>query len=249
VYATLSTTYGPSTRVTRPNWHPDASVELRSFRTNCTFGTQYNYKLIQLGTGAMNGYYYPNNDFNTHTLYRETGGDNILGHGNNNIVRVENPSGTQTWEMTQSYSDGTPVTWSYDGYYLRINMPYSGYGWGEFKMTVPTNCGTAEYYFEFWTDTGYRLTPNPATSEIIIATPGKLNPGQPIPGRLKNKILLSNTIRQVLIVDRAGHIVMQKVYGADTKEVHINTSSLKPDFYIARIYDGKTWKVVKFIKK
>lgn len=249
VSATMSTTYGPSTRVTRPNWHPDATVELRSFRTNCTFGTQYSYKLIQLGTGSMSGYYYPNNSFGTYTLYRETGGDNILGNGPNNIVRVDNPSGTQTWELTQSYSAGTPVTWSYDGYYLHINMPSSGYGWAEFKLTVPTSCGNAEIYFEFWTDYGYRLTPNPATSEIMITAPGKLSPGLSIPGKLRNKTLIASTIRQVIVVDRAGRVVMQKTYGPDTKEVHLNTSSLKPDFYIARIFDGKTWKVTKFIKK
>lgn len=247
--ATMSTDYGPTTIVGRPNWDPNGSVELRSLRTGCTVGTQYSYKLIQLGTGVMNGYYYPNNDLSSHTLYRETWGDNVLGHGNNNLVRVENPTGTQTWEMTQSYSDGTPVTWSYDGMYLHINMPSSGYGWGEFRMTIPTACGTAEYYFEFWTDDSYRLTPNPATSEILIASVGKSKSGQSVAGKLRNKSLVSNTIRQVIIVDRAGRLVMQKVYGADTKQVNINTSSLKPDFYIARIYDGKTWKVMKFIKK
>jgi hypothetical protein len=71
----------------------------------------------------------------------------------------------------------------------------------------------------------------------------------PIPPRMKNKALFNKDIRQVMIVDRAGHIVMHKAYGDETKQVRLNTSSLKPDFYIARIYDGKTWQVMKFIKR
>lgn len=249
--ATLSDTYGPETRVTKSPYYPDGQVELTSYRTGCTTGTQYSYKTITLGTGLVGGYYHPNYDIITHTLYRETYGDNHLGQGSSNYVKLENPIGTQTWEeFTQSTQYGTPVTWSYTpGGYLSITTPNSGYAWILFKVTISTSCGPVEYYFDFWSADSYRLTPNPATSEVVISVPGGGKTTMPLPGRLRNKTIFDKDIRQVIIVDRAGRIVMHKAYGTETKQVRLNTSSLKPDFYIARIYNGKTWEVMKFIKK
>jgi hypothetical protein len=250
-YAIISGTYGPSTRVTKSQYYPDGQVVLSSYRTGCTTGTQYSNKTITLGTGLNGGYYHPNYDIVTHTLYRETYGDNHLGQGGSNYVKLENPIGTQTWEeFAQSTQYGTPVTWNYTpGGFLSITMPLSGNAWILFKVTISTSCGSVEYYYDFWSADSYRLSPNPAGSEVVISASGGGKPVMPIPPRMKNKALFNKDIRQVMIVDRAGHIVMHKAYGDETKQVRLNTSSLKPDFYIARIYDGKTWQVMKFIKR
>lgn len=249
--ATLSNTYGPTTRVTKSPYGFDGQVQLGSYMTGCQAGTQYHYKPITLGIGEPpTGYFYPNYEIFSHVLYRETYGDNHLGQGGNNLIMLNSP-GTQTWEeYAQSSQYGTPITWTYTpGSYLRITMPPSGTGWILFKVTISTSCGPAEYYYDFWSADSYRLSPNPATSEVIISTPGNGKSGTTLPGRLRNKTLFDRSIRQVIIVDRAGHIVMHKAYGEDTKQVRLNTSSLKPDFYIARIYDGQSWQVQKFIKK
>lgn len=250
-YATLSDTYGPETRVTKNQYYPDGQVQLLSNRVGCTSGTQLSSKTITLGTGLIGGYYYANYDIVSHTLYRETYGDNHLGQGGSNYVKLENPIGTQTWEeFAQSTQYGTPVTWSYTpGGFLSITTPYSGNAWILFKVTISTSCGPVEYYYDFWSADSYRLTPNPATSEVVISAPGIGKTAMSLPGRLRNKTLFDKDIRQVIIVDRAGRIVMHKAYGDQTKQVRLNTSSLKPDFYIARIFNGKTWEVMKFIKK
>lgn len=249
-YATINNTYGPSTRVIKNTWYPDGQVQLMSYRAGCTVGTQYSYKQITLGTGLNSGYYHANYDIVSHTLYRETYGDNHLGQGGNNWIKLENPIGTQTWEEVQQYSQyGTPITWSYPSMgFLAITMPLSGSGWILFKVTISTSCGPVEYYYDFWSNDSYRLTPNPASSEIVISTPGG-KAGLLTPGRLRNKKLFDKEIRQVIIIDRAGRTIMHKAYGDQTRQVRLNTSSLKPDFYIARIFNGKTWEVMKFIKK
>lgn len=250
--ATLSAAYGPATRVTKSPWGFDGQVQLSSYMTGCQTGTQYHYKPITLGIGELpTGYFYPNYEIFSHVLYRETYGDNHIGQGGNNYIKLENPPGIQTWEeFAQSTQYGTPVTWSYTpGGYLSITTPYSGNAWILFKVTISTSCGPAEYYYDFWSADSYRLTPNPATSEVVISSPGEGKTAMPLPGRLRNKTLFDKGIRQVIIVDRAGRIVMHKAYGTETRQVRLNTSSLKPDFYIARIFDGKTWEVLKFIKK
>jgi hypothetical protein len=249
--ATLSDTYGPTTRVTKSSWGFDGQVQLQSYMTGCQAGTQYRYKSISLGIGEPpTGYFYPNYEMFSHELYRETYGDNHLGQGGYNSVML-NSAGAQTWEESaQSTEYGTQITWSYSpGGFLSITMPPYGHGWILFKVTIATSCGPAEYYYDFWSADSYRLSPNPATSEVIISTPGNGKSGTPLPGRLRNKTLFNKDIRQVIIVDRAGHIVMHRAYGEETKQVKLNTSSLKPDFYIARIFNGKTWEVMKFIKK
>lgn len=246
--ATLTNSGGSATTVNSPSWNANGEITLMSFRPQCTVGTQYSYKTITLGKGPFSGVYYPNYDpFNPHTLYEDVWGDNVLGNGSYNVINVTSPSGSKTWTKTAEYSPpGQPISWSVTQFgNLIINMPSSGYGQIEFQMTTPSSCGTDQYYFYFFTGGAFRLTPNPASSEVTISLQDKLGST----GRLQNKSLLLRTIRQVQIVDRLGHTVMHKAYGPDTKQVNINTSGLKPDFYIARIYDGKSWQVVKFIKK
>jgi len=52
-----------------------------------------------------------------------------------------------------------------------------------------------------------------------------------------------------VIVDGFGRIVRQQNYPQHTKKATINTSGLVTGMYVVRIFDGKKWSTMKFIKK
>ncbi len=89
----------------------------------------------------------------------------------------------------------------------------------------------------------YSLAPNPVSSDLTIYVDDeKLK---------KQKIAKSpdQVIQQVIILDKLGNTLLQQKYPADTRKVTMNVSGLSPDMYVAKIFNGKKWLVMKFLKK
>ncbi len=89
----------------------------------------------------------------------------------------------------------------------------------------------------------YSLAPNPVSSDLTIyVDEEKLK---------KQKIEKSpdQVIQQVIILDKLGNTLLQQKYPADTRKVTMNVSGLSPDMYVAKIFNGKKWLVMKFLKK
>jgi S-adenosylmethionine hydrolase len=70
--------------------------------------------------------------------------------------------------------------------------------------------------------------------------------------KLKNQKIEKSpdqVIQQVIIMDKFGNVLTQQKYATDTKKVTLNVNGLSADMYVARIYNGKKWTSIKFMKK
>lgn len=80
----------------------------------------------------------------------------------------------------------------------------------------------------------YRIAPNPVNSELIIYA-DIIRPN-------------SASIQKVIVSDMFGKALKQQDYPSGTRKANLNVSSLASAMYIARVYDGKKWTSIKFIK-
>jgi hypothetical protein len=123
-----------------------------------------------------------------------------------------------------------------------MNLPIDG--WALFRLTSQTTCGNAQFEFSFSASGSYYImSPNPANSTLTVAVDEqKLS---------KQKIVKSSDqdIREVMIVDKIGNVLQRGTYAKDTRQVNLNISSLRPDFYLVRISNGMTWTTLRFIKQ
>ena len=119
--------------------------------------------------------------------------------------------------------------------------------WVTFGVTITSGGCTETIQYTFQAIQGpysyYRMAPNPVNADLTIYLDEE---------KLKNQRLKSSSdqsIRKVIIMDRLGRLVAQQNYPVNTKRATIDVRRLFPDMYIARIYDGKNWTVMKFLKK
>jgi hypothetical protein len=56
-------------------------------------------------------------------------------------------------------------------------------------------------------------------------------------------------IQRLIIMDKLGNTLMQQSYPTNTKKATINISSLSAELYIVKIFNGKKWTSLKFVKK
>jgi hypothetical protein len=82
--------------------------------------------------------------------------------------------------------------------------------------------------------------PNPTTSNFSVVLIGD------------NGQITSATNENIIkteLVNKVGTVLQKAKYAQGTKQVSINISTLSPDVYILRIWDGKEWSVVSVVKK
>ena len=139
---------------------------------------------------------------------------------------------------------GTISSWSYDGYNLSFYLGPND--WATFRVTVTHNGCTTTQDYTFVAQSSfllYRLTPNPADADLTVSVDEeKIRSGQ-------ISSAADQDIQRVVIVDGFGRIVRQQNYPQHTKKATINTSGLVTGMYVVRIFDGKKWSTMKFIKK
>lgn len=89
----------------------------------------------------------------------------------------------------------------------------------------------------------YSVAPSPASSDLTIYVDDE---------KLKNQKISKSpdqVIQRVMIMNRFGTVVNQQTYPSGTRKVSLNVSSLPSDIYVAKIFNGKNWTSIKFIKK
>ncbi|HSV09578.1 MAG TPA: T9SS type A sorting domain-containing protein, partial [Hanamia sp.] len=59
----------------------------------------------------------------------------------------------------------------------------------------------------------------------------------------------SQDIKEISIVDKMGAVISKQAFGKNIRMVNLNVSNLKPDIYIIRIFNGKDYTSLKFIKE
>lgn len=143
---------------------------------------------------------------------------------------------------------GTPGT-DYYFYNVDNNASLQFYTPGNYEIVVKatSSCGHAfrasTYYEVSNCYNYYRVSPNPATSDITVYVDEE--------GLKKQKIEKSSeqSIQKIIIMDKQGNALVQQSYPTDTRKVTLHTSGLSSDMYVVRIFNGKKWTSVKFLKK
>jgi hypothetical protein len=148
-------------------------------------------------------------------------------------------SGSPSWSKV----DGTISSWSYNGYNLEFYL--SPNDWITFRATVTSGGCTSSQDFTFIAQSYYyySLAPNPVSTDLTIYVDDE---------KLKKQNIEKapdQAIQQVIIVDKMGNIARQQNYPRDTKKVSLNVNGLAPDMYVAKVFNGKRWTSIKFIKK
>ncbi len=88
----------------------------------------------------------------------------------------------------------------------------------------------------------FMLSPNPAHTELMV----KLNDEKNQANNEKN----TNTgIREIQLTDKMGNVLKRYVYSGASKQVTIDVSTLKSDFYYVRVLIGKQWAGKSFMKQ
>ena len=187
--------------------------------------------------------------------YITTGGPyGTIAYGGASYLRCQNDLQLYNTELeggTWSLLSGSVVTW-----WSNIGTHLSFYPGGpsgdliKFRLTKNNSCGN-QYYDFYFTPTLYNyssysiytISPNPASSIVSVRVDeAKLS---------QEKITKSNSqdIKEISIVDKMGAVISKQAFGKNIRMVNLNVSNLKPDIYIIRIFNGKDYTSLKFIKE
>jgi hypothetical protein len=159
---------------------------------------------------------------------------------------VTNPElATATW----SWIAGTYNYWTqyqpggYNGNFLQMNLPQSN-NVVVYRLTNYGSCGSQYFDFLFLAQStsGYLISPNPTSNDLTVAVDEEKLSTQ-------NGINLEEQdIRDIIILDKTGIIQSKQTFGLGTKQAKMDVSGLMPGVYIAKIFNGKQWSSMKFIK-
>lgn len=144
---------------------------------------------------------------------------------------------------------GGNTTWTSSDYFPNITFYMAAGSYVTFAVTV-TEGGCAEtlhYTFIAIQNPNsygyYSLAPNPVSSDLIIYVDDE---------KLKSQKIQKSpdqVIQQVVIMDKFGNVLTQQKYPQNSKRVTLNVNGLSSDMYVARIFNGKKWTFLKFLKK
>jgi N-acetylneuraminic acid mutarotase len=149
-----------------------------------------------------------------------------------------------------SLDGGTIPSWGFNNYpgYVDFYMPPGSFA--VFKVTVTSGSCTYNLFFAFETMNcymrkrpPYKIAPNPVGSELILYADDEV---------LKKPTIEKSpdhAIQQVVIMDKFGNELKRQNYPSNTTKAILNVNGLSPDIYVARIFNGKEWTAIKFIKK
>ena len=141
----------------------------------------------------------------------------------------------------------SPYQWQYikNANFGQLYLYMPDDSWAYFQFTLSNACGGGTFYLYFQAYQGayYRLSPNPAKDVVTVQVDEEK--------LIKNNAVKSSKqdIREIDIVDKLGNIVQRKIFDKGIRTVNLNTSFLKPDMYVVRIFNGKTWKSLQLLKQ
>jgi len=120
----------------------------------------------------------------------------------------------------------------------------------KFRLTKNNSCGNQYYdfyfsptYYSYSQYSLYTISPNPATSTLSVAVDEeKLS---------QDKIIKSNSqdIKEISILDKMGTLIRKQGFGNNIRKANLNISNLKTGVYILKIFNGKDFTSLKFIKE
>ncbi|HSC37533.1 MAG TPA: T9SS type A sorting domain-containing protein [Chitinophagaceae bacterium] len=216
----------------------DGLVTLTATLTNvCGGQTKTITKTVRSGSTPPTGFYYSGGVYNT--LVDEISGSNYLTPNNWILVHANSAvNGTPQWTPL----GGFDYSWTIAGNELEVNVQADGYA--AFQMNINGECGTISKTYIFEPNGGnfaLSVAPNPATSEVTISVDDQ-NATQAANGKAVRGI------RQMIISDKLGNVVLKRNFPDHTKRARVNVSTLTSGFYIIQVFDGKNWRAFKLLK-
>lgn len=150
---------------------------------------------------------------------------------------------------TWSLNAGSVASWSStNGNNLQF-YPNGGTGdYVQFRLTVNTACGTVYYDINFYPTQYnyygyYMMAPNPVNSELTVSVDeNKLQ-------RMKITKSSDQDIMEIVIMDKMGQAKYRQKGEKGTRQMRINASNLPTGYYVLRIFNGKDWRSLPFIKQ
>jgi hypothetical protein len=163
----------------------------------------------------------------------------------NSLYLYNSGVSTGAWSVVA----GSVASWSYSsGNFLQF-YPNGGPGdYVRFRLTVNTSCGDVFYDIDFYPTpynySGYyMIAPNPVASELTVSVDES---------QLQKMNVVKSPeqdIREVVVIDKMGQAKYRQSAGKGTRQLRMNVSNLTAGYYILRIYNGKEWKGLPFIKQ
>jgi hypothetical protein len=157
--------------------------------------------------------------------------------------RVDGATSASQYSYNAGSLSNTPY---FDWDYMHFDMEPGS--WASFGVTVTVGGCTETLYYDFLaieqpSYNYYSVAPNPVNSDLTIYVDDE---------KLKNQKIEKSSdqvIQQVIIMDKFGSVLAQQKYPGDTKKIRLNVSGLATDMYIVKIFNGKKWTSIKFMKK
>lgn len=163
----------------------------------------------------------------------------------NNALTIYNPEvATATW----SYVSGSISSWqSSNGNYLQVYPAYTDPI--VFRLTKINSCGVQQHYDFTFHPTQYNpihyylAFPNPTSGNISVAVDEEK--------LIQEKLVKSNDqdIKEITILDKMGIIRRKETFGKGTRQMLMNVADLQKGIYIIKIFHGKEYSSLKFIKE
>jgi hypothetical protein len=153
-----------------------------------------------------------------------------------------------TTQSQYSLDGGTISGWGWNNYPGYVNFYMAPGTWAVFKVSLTAANGCSyNLFFAFeamscFQRYAYKVAPNPVGSELILYADADTK-------KQGTQKLSDQFIQQIIIQDKFGNQLRRQSYPLNTKKIVLNVNGLAPDVYVARVYNGKEWTSVKFMKQ
>lgn len=178
------------------------------------------------------------------TLQSWSEGYNYIFENTSVHFRVDGATSATQYSYVGGSISNTPY---FDWGYMHFDMEPGS--WATFDVTVTVGGCTETLHYTFVAIQHpnyygyYSVAPSPVSSDLTIYVDDE---------KLKNQKIQKSpdqVIQRVMIMNKFGTAVAQQTYPSGTRKISLNVSNLPPDMYVAKIFNGKKWVSVKFMKK
>lgn len=143
----------------------------------------------------------------------------------------------------QNSGTGLPPSTTYDVYGGGVSVLS---GAAQVQVRFKNECGWSGWTQPFMLSSCSRfvLYPSPSNSSITIISNKNLQSGKEVNLNSNDAI-----IEAIQIIDANGETVIQEKYSQLNTSQTINVSKLSPGAYFVKVFNGKVWSTIKFIKQ
>jgi hypothetical protein len=152
---------------------------------------------------------------------------------------------TGTWSLV---TGTVAYWWAANGNFFKFYPDGGTAGsYVKFRLTKNTACGNQYYDFDFRPTTYnppfFRVGPNPTKGNLTVSI------DQKTVTKGIATVSAEQEIREITIFDKMGRQLRKQSFGKGTRQTNLNVTDLQPGLYVLRIFNGKEFSTVKFMKE